>query len=296
MDSKTTTNSLPEVLFDGMAIPPFPPLRVSVRQRFEDIRGLCTRPDDVIITTYLKSGSHWVWEIICMLLQGTTSFVKEGKGSQFLEALDDLNLINKMTSPRTLNTHLPYRWLPRKHLENDGKIVHVVRNPKDVAVSMFFHFKETGEFVGSEMLDFDDRVNGMLSNAPNQPYGGWFTYEKDFMKRSKSNIHFVHFERLKRYPLEEIKRLADFLRVSYSDQLIFHIAEKCNFTSLKEADDTTKDTTMCKKNVHGPNSKSIFLDGTIENWKEYFTVSQSERFDDYFCEQMQGCDFKIEFE
>lgn len=56
MDIKTTIESLPEVLFDGMAIPPFPPLRVSVRQRFEDIRELCTRPDDVIITTYLKSG------------------------------------------------------------------------------------------------------------------------------------------------------------------------------------------------------------------------------------------------
>lgn len=103
-----------------------------------------------------------------MLLQGATAFVKEGKGSQFLEALDDLNLINKMTSPRTLNTHLPYRWLPRKHLENDGKIVHVVRNPKDVAVSMFFHFKETGEFIGSEKLDFDDRVNSMLSDAPSK--------------------------------------------------------------------------------------------------------------------------------
>lgn len=101
-----------------------------------------------------------------MLLQGATAFVKEGKGSQFLEALDDLNLINKMTSPRTLNTHLPYRWLPRKHLENDGKIVHVVRNPKDVAVSMFFHFK--GEFIGSEKLDFDDRVNSMLSDAPSK--------------------------------------------------------------------------------------------------------------------------------
>lgn len=103
-----------------------------------------------------------------MLLQGATSFVKEGKGSQFLEALDDLNLINKMTSPRTLNTHLPYRWLPRKHLENDGKIVHVVRNPKDVAASMFFHFKETGDFIGSEKLDLDDRVNGMLSDAPSK--------------------------------------------------------------------------------------------------------------------------------
>lgn len=56
MDSKTTTERLPEVLFDGMAIPPFQPLRASVRQRFEDIRELCTRPDDVIITTYLKSG------------------------------------------------------------------------------------------------------------------------------------------------------------------------------------------------------------------------------------------------
>lgn len=101
-----------------------------------------------------------------MLLRGATTFVKEGKGFQFLEALDDLNVVNTMTSPRTLNTHLSYRWLPRKHLENDGKIVHVVRNPKDVAVSMFLHFKGTGEFIGSEILDFDDRLNTMLSNAP----------------------------------------------------------------------------------------------------------------------------------
>lgn len=103
-----------------------------------------------------------------MLLRGATTFVKEGKGSQFLEALDDLNLINTMTSPRTLNTHLPYRWLPRKHLEKDGKFVHVVRNPKDVAVSMFFHFKGSGEFIDSKKLDFDDCLHSMLSSAPSK--------------------------------------------------------------------------------------------------------------------------------
>lgn len=114
------------------------------------------------------SGSHWVWEIVGMLLRGEATYVKEGKESMFLEALDDLDTINQMASPRPLNTHVPFRWLPRRHIENGGRIVHVVRNPKDVAVSMFYHFKGSGEFVNSESVQFDDCINRMLSTAPSK--------------------------------------------------------------------------------------------------------------------------------
>lgn len=56
MNGKDTPEALSEVIFDGMSIPPFRPLRVNTRQRFEEIRDLDTCPDDVIVTTYPKSG------------------------------------------------------------------------------------------------------------------------------------------------------------------------------------------------------------------------------------------------
>ena len=74
-----------------------------------------------------------------MLQQGSTDYYRESKEAFMLEAMVDLKELDKVPSPRVLNTHLPYRWLPRKHIENGGKIVHVIRNPKDVNVSLF-HF------------------------------------------------------------------------------------------------------------------------------------------------------------
>ena len=90
-------------------------------------------------------GTHWTWEIIHMLTQGKADYRKEAKASLMLEAIHDLKMVETEKSPRLLNTHVPVDWIPRKHLENGGKTVHVMRNPKDVAVSMYHHFKSSGE-------------------------------------------------------------------------------------------------------------------------------------------------------
>jgi hypothetical protein len=53
--------------FDGMIVPPFPPLREDVKKRFEEIRNLECRKDDVILAIYPKSGI-WTEEgtLICI--------------------------------------------------------------------------------------------------------------------------------------------------------------------------------------------------------------------------------------
>ena len=95
-------------------------------------------------THWFLTGTHWIWEIINMLLQGKTDYRRETKESLMLEMIPDLRYAEQEKSPRILNTHLPYRWLPNKHIENGWKIVHMMRNPKDVLVSMFHHLKSTG--------------------------------------------------------------------------------------------------------------------------------------------------------
>lgn len=47
------------VIFDGMVLPPFPPLVQDAKKRFEEIRNMEYRKDDIILAIYPKSGkSH----------------------------------------------------------------------------------------------------------------------------------------------------------------------------------------------------------------------------------------------
>ena len=46
-----------------------------------------------------------------------------------------------MPSPRLLNSHLVTSCLPKQIVSKKIKIIHVLRNPKDVAVSAYHHLK-----------------------------------------------------------------------------------------------------------------------------------------------------------
>jgi hypothetical protein len=94
---------------------------------------------------YLFKGNHWLNEIIPRLLQSTLDSTHE-LANTFLEDMPDLTDLNTMASPRVMTTHLPYKYLPKEHKENHGKIIHIIRNPKDVVVSAF-HFFNVNKWV-----------------------------------------------------------------------------------------------------------------------------------------------------
>lgn len=56
-----------------------------------------------------------------------------------LEAVDSLTLLDSLPSPRLLNTHFRFKYLPKGLTEKKSKIVHIVRNPKDACVSYYHH-------------------------------------------------------------------------------------------------------------------------------------------------------------
>jgi hypothetical protein len=74
-----------------------------------------------------------------MLSQKAEYNLKESIGQINMECWMDFDIVDKISEPRLFHTHLPFSYLPKKHVENGYKIIYVNRNPKDRAVSQY-HF------------------------------------------------------------------------------------------------------------------------------------------------------------
>ena len=69
----------------------------------------------------------------------------------------EVDKFEPLPSPRLLNSHLLLRQLSREVVSKKPRVIHVVRNPKDVAVSYYFHLLQTkwsGMADNLEFLDF----------------------------------------------------------------------------------------------------------------------------------------------
>ncbi|KAK3084338.1 hypothetical protein FSP39_011821 [Pinctada imbricata] len=276
------------ITIDGIGLNEFEVSPGGHTKRIKDIINLECRPDDVLLATYPKCGTHWTNEILHMVLQRSANYMKETKLGAMLEVLPSLDTLDRLQSPRVLNTHLPYKWLPRKHIQNGGKIIHTTRNPKDTYVSYFHHCKNLLE-LGNKSKNmtwaqfFDTCVIGK-----DVVYGSWFDYEKeiDLAKKSNKNIYTVYFENLKEDPEREIKGIVTFLDIQLPDSLIKEIAQKCEFQNLKKADKEFKEDPPEIKGMLEefqmlfPDVKvDMYRKGIVGDWKNYFTIAQNEQFD-----------------
>lgn len=81
-----------------------------------------------------------MWEIASMLAAGRAETIPKSKSKHMLEHQPphDLEVIE---SPRILNSHLNKENLPTQIFEKRLKIIHVLRNPKDMLVSFYNHVK-----------------------------------------------------------------------------------------------------------------------------------------------------------
>ena len=101
-----------------------------------------------------------------MLNQNKAEYATQCKETLFLEAVKDLDVVCTTESPRVLNTHLPYRLIPKDFIQKGGKIVHIIRNPKDMLVSRYFFLKdrkkELADLPWTKFFDMNTNGDGMF--------------------------------------------------------------------------------------------------------------------------------------
>ncbi|XP_046569342.1 sulfotransferase 1B1-like isoform X2 [Haliotis rubra] len=287
-------NSVYANCVDGHYFPPFT-LDVEYATHLENIQKMHIRDDDVTVVGYAKSGTHWVWEVAGMLLAGSTNYIRDIKESQFLE-VKEVAALDALTSPRLLNTHMGFRFLPSEIVTKRTKVIYLLRNPKDVAVSLYHHV--TGMNPGEKFVyngTWDDFLDAYLQG--NVWFGSWFdsvlAWEKTVTALTELPVLTVHYEAMKADPLSNVQRLSEFLGVQRDSEFCQEVVEACSFKKLKQAKDNVKGNNL--RNAWKPGTEGFYRKGEVGDWKNWFTVAQNERFNALYAEKMKNSKLTILF-
>ncbi|XP_047654079.1 sulfotransferase 1 family member D1-like [Phacochoerus africanus] len=164
------------------------PLFWSITEEWSQVESFESRPDDLLISTYPKSGTTWTSEILDLIYNnGDVEKCKRDaiyKRVPFMEFIvpgfsNGVKELNDMQSPRLVKTHLPVQLLPSSFWKNNCKIVYVARNAKDVAVSYYYFYQM------AKIHPEPDRISGDWKNQ--FTVAQYERFEEDYKKKMKGS-------------------------------------------------------------------------------------------------------------
>lgn len=203
-------------------------IRKRSRLRFQ------SRPGDVYIATYPRSGTTWMQMILFQLrTQGRGEFGHILQVAPYLDELMRLgrmDYLDRLPSPRLIKTHLPYEEL---ELPSDAKCIFVTREPADTFISCFHHAALSEKFHPSFPGFFGALLRGGYGNA----FRDWFEYMRGWMPhRHDANVLWVRYEDLRADLEGQVRRIAAFCGLPLEEERMGDILHKCGFEYMKQHD------------------------------------------------------------
>lgn len=212
------------------------------------------RDGDILISVPAKSGTTWTMNIVYQLLNGGTpdfedvyaevpwiEFVTR-PGQPMEELLAQLDAM-PADKPRAFKTHSAPPDLPFFNAEADKKLKYLVvaRNPEEALVSFrpFLGKHNDAWFdlwgmpkAGMYRDDFPGFYNEVIAPAGMQ--GMFFGFMAAWWQlRHEPNVMFIHFSDMKRDHEGSVRKIADFLGITPTDEQWLRILEYTSFEWMK---------------------------------------------------------------
>lgn len=208
------------------------------------------RDDDIIISTYAKSGTTWMQQIVSQLLFNGQPGLPVAEMSPWLDLRVPpkqvkLPEVEAQTHRRFLKTHLPVDALV---FSPDAKYIYVARDGRDVVWSLFNHhanandlwyqaLNETpglvGDPIGRPQESIRDYFLQWLDRDGYPFWSFWDNLRSWWAIRDLPNVHLVHFEALRTDMPGEIRKIAQFLDIPVDTAKWDDILTHCSFTYMK---------------------------------------------------------------
>lgn len=236
--SAVPSSSLPDVANKWTIEPCF--LNERYQKIGDKILDFNVRTDDVWVVSYPKTGTTWTQEMIWLIAndldyKGARS-VRLGDRYTFLEVESiyadlppSVSKAEAAASPRFIKSHLPAPLLPRQLWTVQPRLVYVVRNPKDTAISYYHHMR----CLQGSRATFEQHMNGFLRDQI--LFSPFHSHCKSFWNcRQEPFVHFVQYEDMKSNMGKVLRGLVGFFEKSFSDEQLDGLEAHLSFDVMKE--------------------------------------------------------------
>jgi len=196
-------------------------------------RTLAVRPDDTFIVSYPRSGNTWTRFLVANLLhpQEAATFANIERLVPDAEAQSS-RYMRGIASPRTIKSHSYFD--PRY-----PRVIYIVRDPRDVALSYYDFSRKYRHIEDNYPLEryIGDFVTGRLISAD------WGTWGENvaswvFARGARPGFLLLRYEDMQAYPERELTRLAEFLRIGASPELLQTTLERSSADRMREMEKT----------------------------------------------------------
>jgi hypothetical protein len=192
--------------------------------------GFDPRPDDVFVCSYPKSGTTLLQMILFQLTtDGDVERIPHILAvSPWFEAepwLDLRDYLAAFPSPRILKSHLHRSGLPRT-----GKLIYVVRDVRDVALSAYHH----SALVSGREIQLDLFMNLFLRGHPGFGGGTWASHIRSWWPhRDDPNVLFLQYDEMLADLAGTVRRVAAFCGLPVTEAEMPRILERCGIAYMK---------------------------------------------------------------
>lgn len=267
----------------GRAIPYGPRKRLSryLRDR------LALRTADVVFVSFAKSGRTWVRVMLSRLYQQRFALPE----SSFLE-FDNFHRLDPKI-PRVLFTHdgdsmkRPDQLTSDKSKYAGKKVVLLVRNPIDIAVSRHFHLRH-------RVVEKSRKAQGKMPLGEflwcpvgSVPTIVAFLNDWDRARAVIPQLLVVRYEDFRAQPQQTLRRLAEFLEIGSTDA---EIADAVSFASLenlrrREAENFFENVRLGAREEGNADSFKV-RKGKVGGYRDYLSPEEAERLEAFVRSQL----------
>jgi len=169
-------------------------------------RAATVFPDDVFLTSYPRSGNTWARFLIANLLypQEATTFRNiESRVAEIYFNPD--HRLRRLRRPRVLKSHEAFD-------PNYPRVIYVVRDPRDVAVSLYHHAMKWRNI--SENYPLEEFVPRFVAAEFERPSGSWGDNAGSWlaMRQGSSTFLLLRYEDMLAEPSAELRTIVTFLK------------------------------------------------------------------------------------
>jgi aryl sulfotransferase len=209
------------------------------------------RDDDIIISTYAKSGTTWMQQIIAQMMFGGQPDLEVAEMSPWIDLRVPpkevkLAAVEAQTHRRFLKTHLPVDALV---FSPQAKYIYIGRDGRDVVWSMYNHHANANQLWYDALNNTPGRVGPPIEPPPDDvgqywrdwldrdghPFWPFWENVRTWWEiRELPNVMFVHFTNLKSDMPGQMRRIAAFLDIDIDETRWEDILQYCSFDWMKK--------------------------------------------------------------